>query len=91
MADPFPQAEGAHASMAAPANSAQAVTPSDTVDLTNVSRGLYIGGAGNLYVNMRDTGTNVAFIGVLAGSVLPIRVSRVYSTSTTATGILALY
>ncbi len=77
--------------MAAPANSAEAVTPNDSTDLTNVSRALYIGGAGNVYVDMRDTGTNIAIIGATAGSVLPLRVSRVYSTNTTATNIVALY
>ena len=76
--------------MTSPANDASAVTPSDTVPLTYVSRALYIGGAGNLVVTMQGGG-NVTFIGVPAGTVLPIRCSHVRSTSTTATSIVNLY
>jgi hypothetical protein len=36
-------------------------------------------------------GTTLTFTGVQAGSILPIQVKRVYSTDTTATGIVALY
>lgn len=74
----------------APAANAAAVTPNDSTDLTNVSRSLYVGGAGNVKVDMADVGT-VTFTGVPAGAILPIRVSRVYSTGTTATSILVLY
>lgn len=75
-----------------PSGRAVAVTPNDSTDLANgPTRALYVGGAGNLYVDMELTGSNVAFIGVTAGSILPIRVSRVRSTSTTAANIVALY
>lgn len=71
-----------------PAANAAAVTTSDTADLTYETRALYVGGAGDLSVQM---GSAVLFIGVQAGSVLPIRVSRVNTTGTTATGIVALW
>ena len=71
------------------ATHAQAVTTSDTVDLTNVSRGLFVGGAGNVVVIMAD-GTTVTITGVTAGTLLPIRVSRVKATGTTATNMVAL-
>ena len=73
-----------------PAQNAAAVTPSDSVDLSYTSRAIYIGGAGNLKVVMNESGT-VTFVGVAAGTVLPIRVDRVYSTDTTATNIVALW
>ena len=73
-----------------PATNAVAVTPSDTVDLTYPSRGIIVGVAGNIAVNMMESGTNVV-IPVAAGVVHPLRVTRVYSTSTTATTIVALY
>lgn len=81
-----------------PAIIAKAVTPSDTTDLrdsfSEVSpRSLYIGGAGNLNVVMDQSDaadTAVLFSGVLAGTILPIRVKKVMSTSTTATNIVAL-
>ncbi len=77
-----------------PAWNAVAVTPADGSDLATVAtRGLYVGGAGDVAVYMSggDGATAVVFVGVQAGTVLPIRVDRVRSTSTTATSILALY
>jgi len=73
-----------------PHTNALAVTPSDSADLTYVTRGIYVGGAGTLKVNMQDSGT-VTFTGVPVGTLLPIRATRVYSTGTTATTILALW
>jgi hypothetical protein len=68
---------------------ASAVTPSDSTDLLP-TRGLYIGGAGNIKVDMA-LGNTVTFNGLLAGTVLPVQVVKVYSTDTTATDIVALY
>lgn len=78
----------------APAHGAVAVTPNNDTDLTTNTRGLYVGGAGNLVVVMAseaNAATTVTFTGVAAGTVLPIRVRRVKSTNTTATSIVALY
>jgi hypothetical protein len=72
-----------------PANRAEAVTPSDSTDLTFVSRGLWIGGTGAVSVVMVG-GDTVTFSGINAGTLLPVRVSRVRSTGTTATLILSL-
>ena len=74
----------------APAEGAVAVTPSDSTDLTYMARALYIGGAGNVNVDVAD-GTTVVFAGLAAGTILPVRVKRVRATSTTATNIVALY
>lgn len=68
-----------------------AVTPSDGADLANFSKGLYVGGAGNVSVIAVDDSAAVTFVGVPAGAVLPIRVKRVRSTGTTATNIVNLY
>ena len=74
-----------------PASNAVAATPSDSVDFPFASRGLYIGGSGDVRVDMQHGAAPVTFLGVMAVSILPIRVSRVYATGTTATGIVALY
>lgn len=77
-----------------PAANAVAVTPNDSTDLTFVTRGLFVGGGGNLVVIMADQpvdATTVTFTGVPAGTILPIAVRRVRSTSTTATNIVALW
>ena len=76
--------------LTAPANYLVAITPSDSTDLANVSRALYVGGAGNIVVTPYGGGSNVT-LAVVAGAVLPIRVSRVLSTGTTATGLVNLY
>ncbi len=68
---------------------AAAVTPSDSAEI-KPTRAVYIGGDGNLRVDMAS-GDTVTFSGLVAGSVLPVQVKKVYSTSTTATNILALY
>ena len=76
-----------YGSVSAPAGGAFAVTPSDTTVLRATA--LYVGGAGNVSVTMED-GSTATFTGVAAGSVLPIRVSQVRSTGTTATAIIGL-
>jgi len=76
--------------LTSPADNAAAVTPNDSTDLAFTSRALYVGGAGNIVVTMAGGG-DVTFTAVPAGSILPIRVSRVKSTSTTATSIINLY
>jgi hypothetical protein len=77
--------------IASPAAGAVAITPHDTNPLTTApTRGLYVGGAGNLKVTMAD-GSVATFSGVAAGSLLPIRVNIVWAAGTTATLILGLY
>ncbi len=77
-------------SRSAPAKDFLAVTPHDSTNLIRTTRGLYVGGAGNV-VAINASGDPVSFIGVVAGSVLPIETRRVNSTSTTATNIVALF
>jgi hypothetical protein len=83
-----------------PARNAIAVTPSDTVDIasggrTIETRALFIGVAGNISVEMAGADDQpektVTFTGVLAGQVLPIAITRVNSTGTTATNMVALW
>ena len=76
--------------LAAPYVDAAAVTPSDGTDLTNTTRGLFIGGAGNVTVIMAN-GETVTFTAPVVGTILPIRVTRVKATGTTATAIVALW
>lgn len=73
------------------ASGAVAVTPSDTTDLATVpTKGLYLGGAGNVKVDMAD-GTTVTFTALSSGMIHPISCKRVYATGTTTTSILAVY
>jgi hypothetical protein len=72
-----------------PFTNAVLVSPNDEEDLEAVTRAVYVGGTGNMKVTMQDSGT-VLFTGIPAGTVLPIRVKRIWSTTTNATAILAL-
>lgn len=74
-----------------PQQNAVAVTPSDTVDLATPSRAIYVGGAGDVKVNMVGTGAGVTFKAVPVGTVLRVQAKRVYATGTTATSLVELY
>lgn len=87
MADPF---ESNRAGLDSPAENAAAVTPNDSADLATVARALWIGGAGDVSV-ITVGGDTVTLAGATAGSIIPARVSRVRSTGTTATSIVALW
>jgi hypothetical protein len=67
---------------------AMSVTPSDSDDIHNTyGRGLYVGVSGDVKVTM-DNGDIVTWGSLAAGIVHPFYVKRVWSTGTTATGVL---
>ena len=70
-----------------PGYDAVAVTPSDTGAIS--ARSLYIGGAGHIKI-VTAAGRTVTFVGLVAGQILPVRATRVFSTDTTATNIVAI-
>jgi len=74
--------------MADPATDARAVTPSDTTVLE--CRALYVGGTGIVVVMPYPGGTAVSFVGVSAGTFMPVNCYQVMA-ATTATSIVALY
>lgn len=73
-----------------PAQNAAAITPSDTTDIAVVTRAIYVGTGGDLKVTMRG-GQTVTFKAVQGGTLLPIRVSRVLSTGTTAANLVGVW
>jgi hypothetical protein len=95
--EPFP-------SSMRPARRAIAVTPSDTLDVTNAggdnapcyAKALYVGVTGNLSVvtasdnSNSGAGTAVLFQNVPVGW-FPVQVRRVMATGTTASDIVGLY
>lgn len=66
---------------------AEAVTPSDATTIDTTSS-LYVGVSGDIVVTM-PAGNDVTFEGIQG--FVPIRVSAVKATGTTATGIVACY
>lgn len=75
--------------MSEPAMYAAAVTPSDVTVFLQNTRALYVGVTGDVAVVMGGSSTTITFTNVPVG-ILPVRCSQVYSTGTTATGIIAL-
>lgn len=73
-----------------PAIHAFAITPNNSTDLDYITRSIYVGVGGTIAVVMAG-GEEVTFVGVQSGSVLPVRVSRVKSTGTSATNMIGLY
>ena len=65
-----------------------AITPNDANDLTDVPRGIWVGGAGNLVVT--GLSGDVTFQGIPAGTMLPIAPTRVKVTGTTATNLVGV-
>jgi hypothetical protein len=74
-----------------PVSSGAAITPSDSVDMTFETRGIYVGVGGDLKVTLAQDGSAVTFIGLSGGIIHPIAASRIWATGTTATSILGLY
>ncbi len=72
-----------------PYQSAVAVVASDTVGFAK-TRGLFVGVAGIVVALMAD-GRLVTFTGVQNGQILDIQITRVNSTTTNATDMVALY
>jgi hypothetical protein len=68
-----------------------AVTTSDSVDLTNgPCAAIYVTAPGNVNINLPGGGTAV-LTGLVAGQIVEVSAQRILATSTTATGIYALY
>jgi len=74
----------------APPRNGAAVTPHDTDELTVVTSGIYVGGAGNVTV-ITVGGDTITFTALPVGSVISVQAKIIKSTLTTATNLLALW
>ena len=72
-----------------PAFSAVAVTPHDSNNLSNTTRALWVGVSGDISVEMKSSGSAIVFKNVQG--LIPLRVTRVNNTATTATDIVAIW
>lgn len=68
-----------------------AITPHDTNKLTTAVRAIYVGGAGNIVLQVPGSTTNITFTGVPVGTILPVNAWLVRATSTTATNLIGLF
>lgn len=72
-----------------PASHLFLITPSDTDTVRYVTRAIRVGTAGDLAV-LTLGGETVTIPDVVAGEVLAIQVTKVYSSNTTADGIMGM-
>lgn len=66
-----------------------AITPHDTTELTYVTTGIYVGGAGDVKIIAVDDSVAVTFADVPAGTILPVQ-ARIVHTDTAATGLIGM-
>ena len=87
---PMSDAFSSHmAGLESPARDGFAITPNDGADLPSVTRAIYVGSGGDVAVTMKS-GASVTFTGLLAGTILPVRVSAVAATGTSASNLIGL-
>jgi hypothetical protein len=72
------------------ARNAVAITPSDTVALPGEPLAIYVGGGGDVYLRAVGSSSDVAFLGVPNGAILPVRATYLRATGTTASDFIAL-
>ena len=77
-------------SLTSPPEHGLEVAPSDSDDLPQVTRALYVGGTGDVRVRLRG-GDVLTLLNVQAGSLVPLRVAQVLATGTTAAGLVGLW
>jgi hypothetical protein len=76
-------------SLTAPASSGFSIAPDDATMLSETTRALYVDSGGSLAVEMAS-GAVLTFDAVADGALLPLRVSRVLASGTSAGGIIGL-
>lgn len=69
--------------------SAFAIAPNDAADLLPRVTAIYVGGAGAIAIQNAD-GSQVIFVAVPVGTILPVSPKRLLATGTTATLLLGL-
>jgi hypothetical protein len=77
-------------SASAPSRMPYAITPSDTVELPIVPKGIYVGGGGD--VTLRGVGVgavDVTYRNLADGSYIAVHARFVRATGTTATSLIA--
>lgn len=67
-----------------------AITKNDSTNLAHTTRGLYVGASGDVKIDT-SRGDTVTLVGLAAGVIHPIAAKKVYSTGTSATGIIGFY
>jgi hypothetical protein len=62
----------------------------DTNELSKVPRSVYVGVAGDIKMQLLKSSAPRTWTAVPAGTILPVRPKQVWSTGTTATGLIGI-
>ena len=65
------------------------ITPNDSIDMTQTTRAIYVGATGNITANSIN-GTILTLVSVPQGTILPVRVNRIFASNTTAANLVGL-
>ena len=76
--------------MSSPARDAFAITPNDSTDLSSTTKALHVSTAGDIKLTFMNMLQGASITLTLDVGYHPIRVKRVWSTGTTASGITGL-
>lgn len=71
----------------APAVDGIMISPSNSTTLNPIIRGFYVGSTGDVKIRTPG-GTDITFVNIPSGYFMPWCADKVYSTSTTASGIV---
>jgi hypothetical protein len=72
-----------------PAQDADVIIPNDGQDLPSATRAIYVATDGDVRATFVG-GTTVTLVGLRGGVTYPFRLSRVWTTETTSTGLVGL-
>lgn len=75
--------------LTSPGQHAALVSPSDSADFANVSRALWVGTAGDIKITTQG-GETLVWPSVTVGW-HPMRLTRIWATGTTATGMMVVW
>jgi len=88
ISDPFARTQDSPTS---PAEACFAIIPDDVAELPVATKGIYIGGDGDVAIITLNNSAPVTFRNLLAGTVLDVRARAIMATGTTATDMVGLY
>ena len=90
--DPY---QGSSPGFSAPLGHAFDITPNDSTQLTTFTRAVWVGTGGDLKADLVGDGSGnggtVTFSNIADGTLLAVRVAKVYATGTTATDLVGGY
>lgn len=66
-----------------------AITPDDATEVQEVTRAIMVSTMGNVTCTLKG-GSSVTLTSLVPGVIYPLRISQVWSTGTTASGIVGL-